>query len=141
MKVRAARYCFCITRQVSAWKKVRGYVRRELLSESATATDQSHKLARLLLRLPGVAVLDHNASIVAGKGLKRAGREGYGRCALSMFAKPLFESRANVAALTQHRHPIHSTGHELPTLRTSSKEALIIIRVGPARQPRTYGYS
>jgi len=59
-----------------------------VLGEPATATDQPHKPARLLVRespgLPSLAVLDHNPSIVADNDLKRAGREGYSHRAPSL---------------------------------------------------------
>ena len=61
------------------------FVRFELLSESATATNQAPKLAPLIVReppgSPSVAILDHNPSFVAGDDFKRAGRKGYSQCA------------------------------------------------------------
>src|SRR4029450_10061606 len=89
-----------------------------------------------------VARIDHNASIVAGDDLKRAGREGYSHCAPSMFAK----GHPNSCAVTSLPHAAVAAqfirqGHELLSLLTSSGEALIIIRVGTARQPRAHAYS
>src|SRR5262249_10226714 len=68
-----------------------GRVRLQVLSESATTTNQAPKLARLIVRespvLASLTVLDHNPSFVAGGNLKRAGNEFYSHCAPSMFAK------------------------------------------------------
>src|SRR5262245_3840072 len=81
-------------------------VRLQLLSESATATNQAPKLARLIVRespgLPSLTVLDHNPSFVAGDDLKRTGREFYSHCAPSMLAQA-FEQRP-VMRFSRGRH-------------------------------------
>src|SRR5262249_47981220 len=74
------------------------------LSKSAMATNQAPKLARLIVReppgLPGLAIFDHDTSLVAGDDLKRAGRERNSHCAPSMFAK-LRPARGAVASVMQ----------------------------------------
>jgi hypothetical protein len=110
-----------------------------MLSNSALATNQPHKLPRLPVReqprFASGAVLDDDATTLTRSYLKRARRKRYGH-SIPPKQGSILAARSNVGA-TQ---PIRRAA-DPPPLLTSSGETFTMIRVAAAMQPSDHAYS